>query len=287
MLSGVGPGDHLRSSGIKPVVDLAGVGSNLQDHLSVPLEYERLDHGPFRDDMRFDRMATNLLRAYLFGTGPASWLPNGLHGFMKTRPELNEPDIQFLFRAAPTKTYLWFPAIRAPFRDGLGIRPVLLHPESRGSVRLRSADPNSPPEIHQNFLAGDNDLASLRNGVRAAREVMRQKVLDPHRGDEISPGSEAVNNEQIDTWIRDTAATVCHPCGTCAMGSGVDAVVDTELRVRGTEGLRVVDAAAMPDLVSGNINACVIMMAEMASDLVLQRSPLVPETVNANPNPHS
>ena len=287
MLSGIGPGDHLRKVGIEPLVDLPGVGGNLQDHLSAPLDYERLDHGPFRDDMRVDRMAANLLRAYLFGTGPASWLPNGLHGFMRTRSELAEPDVQFLFRGAATETHLWFPGIRAPFRDGLGIRPVLLHPESRGSVRLRSADPNASPQIHQNFLAASNDLAGLRNGVRAAREVFRQKPLDRYRGEEISPGPEATTDQQIDTWIRGVAATVCHPCGTCAMGSGEDSVVDAELRVRGTEALRVVDSAAMPDLVSGNINACVIMMAEKASDLIRGQTPLASATADGSAGPRS
>ncbi len=285
MLSGIGPGDHLRNAGIDPSVDLPGVGGNLQDHLSAPLDYERLDNGPFRDDMRFDRMAVNLPRAYLFGTGPASWLPNGLHGFMKTRPELAEPDIQFLFRGAASETHVWFPGLRAPFRDGFGIRPVLLHPESRGTVRLRSVDPDAPPRIRQNFLASVGDLPALRNSVRAARDVFRQKPLDRFRGAEISPGPEVTSDQQIDAWIRTTAATVCHPCGTCAMGSGEDAVVDEALRVRGTEGLRVVDAAAMPDLVSGNINACVIMMAEKASDLIRGRSPLAPATVDASPNP--
>jgi choline dehydrogenase-like flavoprotein len=285
MLSGIGPADHLRKVGIEPLVDLPGIGGNLQDHLSAPLDYQRLDHGPFRDDMRIDRMALNLVRAHLFGTGPASWLPNGLHGFMKTRPELAEPDIQFLFRGAASETHLWFPGIRAPFRDGFGIRPVLLHPESRGNVRLRSADPSSSPRIQQNFLATGNDLAALRNGVRAAREVFRQKRLDRYRGEEISPGPGASTDEQIDAWIRATAATVCHPCGTCAMGSGEHAVLDAELRVRGMESLRVVDAAAMPDLVSGNINACVIMMAEKASDLIRGRSPLAPAPVDASPAP--
>ena len=138
MLSGIGPADHLRATGIKPVVDLP-VGKNLQDHLAVIIFFERLNESVFRHDMRFDRMAVSMLRAYFFGTGPGTVVPGGLHAFVKTRPELAVPDIEFMFRGAPADTHLWFPGIRPAYVDGYGIRPTLLHPDSRGEILLRSS----------------------------------------------------------------------------------------------------------------------------------------------------
>ncbi len=276
MLSGIGPADQLRDIGIEPVADVAGVGANLQDHMAVMPTYERREPGPFVGDMRFDRMARNIPRAYLFGTGPASWLPNGLHGFIKTRPELAVPDIQFLFRGTAPDAHLWFPGIRRRFDDAIGMRPVLLHPESTGTVRLRSADPVAKVRISLNALKTENDIKTLREGVRRARDVLLQGPLDRFRGRELDPGPDVASDDEIDRWMRATAITAHHPSGSCAMGIGEDAVLDTELRVNGVDGLRVVDAAAMPDLVSGNINACVLMMAEKASDIIRGRAPLAP-----------
>lgn len=274
MLSGIGPADHLRDVGIEPVVDLKGVGKNLQDHLAVLLLWSRPSGGPFRDLMRFDRIAPAMVRAYLFGTGPATGLPGRLHGFVKTRPELAVPDIQFLFRGTSPRAHMWFPGVRPPFDEEFGMRPVLLHPESRGEVLLRSADPADPVRIRQSFLATRNDVETLRRGFRICREVVEQAPLDAYRGVETAPGKDVQTDEQIDEWIRKTVITAHHPSCTCPMGIDDEAVLDPELRVRGAENLRVVDAAAMPDLVSGNINACVLMMAERAADLIRGREPL-------------
>lgn len=275
MLSGIGPANHLHDVGIEPVVDLPGVGANLQDHMAVMPTYERREPGPFVGDMRFDRMARNIPRAYLFGTGPASWLPNGLHGFMKTRSELAVPDIQFLFRGTAPGAHLWFPGIRRRFDDAIGMRPVLLHPESRGTVRLGSADPGAKVQIALNALDTENDIKTLREGFRRARDVLLQGSLDRYRGRELDPGPDVSSDDEIDHWMRATTITAHHPSGTCAMGIGENAVLDPDFRVQGVDGLRVVDAAAMPDLVSGNINACVLMMAEKASDMIRGRAPLV------------
>jgi len=274
MLSGIGPADHLRDVGIEPVVDLKGVGENLQDHLAVLVHYTRPEAGQFRELMRFDRISMAMVQAFLFNSGPATVLPGGLHGFIKTRPELAVPDIQFLFRGAPPNAHMWFPGIKAPYTDGFGMRPVLLHPESRGRMLLRSTDPRAKPRIIQNFLDSRADIETLRTGVRIARDVLQQKPLDRWRGEEVAPGKDVQTDEQIDAWVRRTALTAHHPSCTCQMGIGEDAVLDPELRVRGTENLRVVDASAMPDLVSGNINACVLMIAEKASDLIRARDPL-------------
>ena len=273
MLSGIGPADHLRATGIKPVVDLP-VGKNLQDHLAVIIFFERLNESVFRHDMRFDRMAVSMLRAYFFGTGPGTVVPGGLHAFVKTRPELAVPDIEFMFRGAPADTHLWFPGIRPAYVDGYGIRPTLLHPDSRGEILLRSSDPREAPRIAYNFFSAPNDLPRLREGFKRAREVAYQAPMDAYRGRETSPGDAVKTDAEIDAFIRKTAITAHHPCGTCAMGTTPDTVTDPELRVRGVEHLRVVDASVMPDLVSAHINACVLMIAEKASDIIRKRTPL-------------
>lgn len=137
MLSGIGPAAHLREVGIDPAIDLP-VGRNLQDHLAVFLSFARPEPGPFHRQMRFDRMAVSMIRAWLFGTGPGTVVPGGLHAFIKTRPEIAVPDIEFMFRGAATDVRLWFPAIRPSRPDGFAIRPALLHPDSRGEILLRS-----------------------------------------------------------------------------------------------------------------------------------------------------
>jgi len=200
-------------------------------------------------------------------------LPSRLHAFLKTRRERPVPDIQFLFRGAPARAHLWFPGVTPPYEDSFGLRPVMLHPESRGAVRLRSADPSAPVRIMQNFLAAENDVRTIREGVKLGRDIASRKGLDPFRGRETSPGPDCRSDAEIDAFVRRTAITAHHPCATCAMGVGEDAVLDPALRVRGVEGLRVADASAMPDLVSGNINACVLMIAEKAADLVLGQPP--------------
>jgi len=258
---------------ITPVVDLP-VGRNLQDHLAVFINFARPAAGPFRRAMRADRMALAMVQAYLFGTGPGTVAPGGLQAFVKTRPDLAVPDVEFMFRGAPPDVRLWFPLVKPAYADGFTIRPTLLHPDSRGDVRLRSADPRDPPQIIGNFLSAPGDLPRLREGFRRARDVARQKPLDPFRGIETGPGPEARSDADVDAWIRSTAITAHHPAGTCQMGIGPDSVLDPELRVRGIERLRVVDASAMPDLVSAHINACVLMMAEKAADLIRGRPAL-------------
>ena len=275
MLSGIGPARHLRKIGIDVRADLP-VGKNLQDHLASQLWFTRPDPGPFRDAMRFDRMAISMVRGYLFGTGPGIVVPGGLHAFIKTRPEIAVPDIEFMFRGLPAAAHLWFPGIRKPYLDGFGIRPALLHPDSRGEVLLASADPLAPMRIKYNFFSAPGDLPLLREGVRRARDVAYRAPMDAFRGEEIAPGPAVKTDAEIDAWVRKVAITAHHPAGTCPMGIGPEAVLDTELRVRGFEALRVVDASAMPDLIGAHINACVIMMAEKASDMIRGRPPLAP-----------
>ena len=278
MLSGIGPADHLREIGIAPAVDLKGVGGNLQDHLAVTVAYFRTAPGPFQALMRADRAALAVARAYFFGTGPAATLPGGVTAFLRTRADLAVPDIQFFTRGTAIEADLWFPYWRPPFADGFSITPVLLHPEARGRIYLRSGDPREKVRIVHNFLSRENDLRSLRAGIRAARDVLGRAPLATYRAAEKSPGEKVTSDAELDTWIRRTARSAHHPSGTAAMGSGEDAALDLDLRVKGIDNLRVVDASAMPDLVSGNINACVLMIAEKAADLIRGRPNATPSS---------
>ena len=273
MLSGIGPAMHLRDIGITPLADLP-VGRNLRDHLAVWMMWDRNDTGPFHQEMRIDRAAINMARAWLFGTGPGTVLPGDLLAFLKSRADLDVPDIEFMFRAAPLDAHPWFPGWKPAYQDRYGIRPALLHPRSRGEVTLRSADPHAPVRIRHNFLAEPEDLRTLREGFRHARDVAYRKPLDPFRGREVSPGPKVNTDAEVDAWIRNTVTTVNHPLGTCTMGRGPNAVVDSELRVHGIEGLRVVDASVFPDMPSAHINAIVMALAERASDLIRGYPPL-------------
>jgi choline dehydrogenase-like flavoprotein len=271
MLSGIGPAAHLAEMGIKTIVDLP-VGKNLQDHWAAAVMYARKEPGPFQALMRFDRMAINMLRAYFFGTGPATAVPSGTLAFIKTRPELAVPDIEYMFPGSPPGVHMWFPGIVPAYKDAFGIRPALMHPDSRGEVKLRSSDPRDHVKIHFNPFSAPNDLPTLRQGVKIGREIAMQKVMDPFRGPEISPGPNVQSDADIDDFIRRTTITVHHPAGTCQMGIGAEAVLDPQLRVRGIDNLRVIDASAMPDMVTAHINACVLMMAEKGADMIRGRS---------------
>jgi 4-pyridoxate dehydrogenase len=274
MLSGIGPAEALLAHGIAPLLDRPRVGRNLQDHLGAMAAAERPLAGSFQTQLRADRMALNMLRAYFLGSGPATYLPGGLHGYARLGPDSPVPDIQLMFRGVSSHPHLWFPGLVKPHPDSLGVRAILLHPKSRGHVALASADPFARVRVVQNFLAEPEDRDRLRRGVRLARALLQHAALDPYRGKELAPGPAADDDAALDRWIARTALTAHHPCGTCAMGPEAEAVLDPELRLRGIDKLRVVDASAMPDLVSGNINACVLAIADRASDLILGRPPL-------------
>jgi 4-pyridoxate dehydrogenase len=276
MLSGIGEPDALRAHGIEVAVELRGVGRNLQDHLSVLADYVRREPGPFVAMMRLDRVAIALARAYCFGTGPASETPSGWTGFVKSRPDVELPDIQFLFRAAPGGAGPYLAPFKPAFADGFSLRAVMLRPESRGDITLASGDPRAPVRIRQNFLATEADRRRLRDGLKLVRRFCATPPLSDFAARELAPGPGIESDADLDAYIRATAATAHHPLGTCKMGPAGDrmAVVDAELRVNGVASLRVVDASVMPDMVGGNINAPVIMIAEKAADLIRGRTAL-------------
>ncbi|MEZ5768103.1 MAG: choline dehydrogenase [Paracoccaceae bacterium] len=270
MLSGIGAPGELVTQGIETRVALPAVGKNLQDHVSVILMYRRREPGPFLKNMRADRIGLDFAKTYLTGKGFSADVPGGVVAFLKSDETRPLPDIQLLFTAAPLAAWPYFKPFKEPFQDGFATRVVAVQPESRGSVKLASADPFAAPLIHQNFLAAEQDWASLRAGFRVARDLAAQPSMQPFIEAEFFPGAKCQSDDEIDEHIRNTCITVHHPAGTCRAGTDADAVVDTELRVRGVEGLRVVDASAMPDLPCGNINAAVIMIAEKAADLIIQ-----------------
>jgi 4-pyridoxate dehydrogenase len=276
MLSGIGDPDQLTAHGIKVAVPLPGVGKNLQDHLSVLADFARADTGPFVETLRLDRVIAALIRAYCFGTGPAAETPSGWTGFVKSRPDVELPDIQFLFRAVATKAAPYLPPFKPAYADGFSLRAVMLRPESRGEITLASADPRVAVRIRQNFLSTDNDKRTIRDGLKLVRRMTQTPPLSAFVARELAPGSAVQNDDELEAYIRATAATAHHPLGTCRMGLESDdmAVVNRELRVRGVDGLRVVDASVMPDLVGGNINAPVIMIAEKAADMIRGQAPM-------------
>lgn len=283
MLSGVGDPAELAAHNIAVRVPLLGVAKNLQDHISASIAYARKAPGPFHHAMRFDRIVPALARAYFYGEGIATELPTGRMAFLKSRPEAALPDVQLIFNAAPLTATAYLRPFRRPYADAFACRAVVLRPESRGRLELVSPDPKKPLRIRQNFLATENDWETLRTGLRIVRDVCRQTPMQAFMKREIAPGENATTDAALDGHIRATCITVHHPLGTCKMGVASDpmAVVDAELRVHGTEGLRIVDGSVMPDLVGANINAPIIMIAEKAADLIRGRRLLEPARMAA------
>jgi choline dehydrogenase/4-pyridoxate dehydrogenase len=281
MLSGIGDADTLRRYGIDVKLHQPQIGQNLQDHMGASVDAIRTDPGPLQKALRLDRIAFHVTRAHLFGTGLAASVMNNVHAYLKSDPSEKLPDIQFLFRVAPLNAAPYLPPFKPPFIDGYGCRAIVLRPESRGQLALASADPRDAIRIEPNFFSRDKDLKVIRDGMRMARAVMAQKPVTKFGGVESVPGADKTTDAEFNDYIRATATTVYHPLGTCKMGGARDetAVVDPELKVKGIDGLRVVDASVMPDLVGGNINAPVIMIAEKAADMIRGRQPLAPVNV--------
>lgn len=274
MLSGIGDPDALKAFGIPIVAALPGVGKNLQDHAAALLIYGRRDASPLLKNMRLDRLAVGLVKGFAGGKGFTTDLPGGITAFVKSDPGAPIPDIQLLFISGSLAAAPYLPPFRQPFADSFACRIVLLRPQARGEIRLASADPLAHPRIFQNLLSTEADWKTLRAGIGMFRDLARHKMLQPFVAKEIAPGADVRSDTDLETFTRATAVTAHHPAGTCKMGLPSDptAVVDAELRVFGTEGLRVVDASVFPDLVGGNINAPVIMIAEKAADLIRGQS---------------
>jgi choline dehydrogenase len=260
LLSGIGPAADLKALGIEVVADLPGVGQNLQDHLATGVQY----HSKQPVSLANAEKPANILNYLLFKKGPLTSIVAEGVAFLKTKPDLLVPDIELLFAPA----FFVDHGFGNPPGHGFTIGVVLLHPESKGSLTLRSANPTDPPAIQPNYLASENDMQVLIAGFRWARKIAQSKALDAYRGEEFLPGANVQSDAELAEVIRERAETLYHPVGTCKMGEDPQAVVDPELRVRGVEGLRVVDASVMPTIISGHTNAPSIMIAEKAADLI-------------------
>ncbi len=265
MLTGIGPAEHLREHGIDVVHDAPNVGGNLQDHLDVILQWRCTQPVTHNAQAAFGKKIGTLLTWMFRKEGPGSYIPTPAGAFFSTRPGLAAPDIQIHFVAARVE-----PHGRGEMspEHGFQMHVCQLRPESRGTIRLASADPSAHPLIDPAYLSAPADLEVLLAAIDRTREIAAAPALAAYKGPEYWPGDEVQDRDTMVTRIRDWAETIYHPVGTCRMGADPASVVDPELRVRGVEGLRVIDASVMPTLVSGNTNAPTIMIAEKASDLI-------------------
>jgi choline dehydrogenase len=265
-LSGVGPADLLRQHGIEVVLDAPGVGNDLQDHMQVRVVMRCSQAITLNDIVNNPiRKALTGLRYAMFRTGPLTIAAGTSGAFFKTNPRLATPDIQIHF--LPFSTDKMGEKLH-PF-SGFTASVCQLRPESRGSLRIKSADPAAPPEIRINYLASDVDRVTNVEGLKILRRILHARALAPYVVEEVDPGDKITSDEALLAYCRARGTTIYHPTSTCRMGNDPLAVVDQRLRVRGLDGLRVIDASVMPDLVSGNTNAPVIMIAEKASDMIL------------------
>ncbi len=271
LLSGIGPAGELAGLGIETLNDLPGVGRNLQDHVEVFVQRECTQPVSLLKYLTpLGRLRVGL-RWFLTHGGPGATNHMDAGGFIRSRAGIEHPDIQYHFLPMA----MTYDAFKLNMIHSYQAMVDIMRPLSRGYVGLKSADPRRPPRILFNYLAEEEDVRTLRDGVRLTREIMDQPAFAPFRGKEIWPGEEKRSDEEIDDWIRETAESSYHPSCTCRMGPAGDraAVVDPELRVHGLEGLRVVDASVMPNIVSGNLNAPTIMIAEKAADAILGKTP--------------
>lgn len=260
LLSGIGPAGELKKPGIRVIHDLPGVGRNLQDHPMVSVGY--LCTKPV--SLASAESIANFVYWLVFKRGPLASNVAEAGIFLRTREELWAPDLQILFGPA----YYVNHGFDRRKEHCFGFGPTLIAPESKGGIELRSADPFDPPAIRANYLATERDLRVMIEGVRWCREIAETKAFEPYRGEELHPGSRIVSDDEIASFIRAEAQTLYHPVGTCKMGTDPMAVVDSRLRVRGIEKLRVADASVMPRIIAGNTNAPTIMIAEKAADMV-------------------
>jgi choline dehydrogenase len=265
LLSGVGPAAHLAEVGVPVAHDLPGVGRDLQDHLEFYFQVECREPVTLLDAMRPHNMVRIGARWFLFHDGLAASSHLEAGGFIRSRAGVRHPDIQFHFLPALVEDHGRSKGRMHAYQSHVGP----MRPASRGWLELRSADPRQHPRLEPNYLAEARDREEMRDCVRLTREIFAQPAFDRYRGRELQPGAHVEDDPAIDRFIRAKADSAYHPCCTCRMGTDERAVVDPACRVRGLEGLRVVDASIMPSMVSGNLNAPTIMLAEKAADLIL------------------
>ncbi|GMG83466.1 choline dehydrogenase [Paralimibaculum aggregatum] len=279
MLSGIGPAAHLAEHGIAPVADRPGVGANLQDHLELYIQQACTQ--PITLFKHWNLFSKALIGAeWLFlkrGLGASNQFESA--AFIRSRPGVEYPDIQYHFLPIAVR----YDGQAAAEGHGFQAHVGPMRSPSRGTVRLRSADPDAAPAIRFNYMSEPQDWEDFRHCIRVTREIFAQPAFDPYRGREIQPGEAVQSDDELDGFIREHVESAYHPCGTCRMGRADDpgAVVDPECRVIGVERLRVADSSIFPRITNGNLNGPSIMVGEKASDHILGRRPLPRE--NAEP----
>ncbi len=270
MLSGIGPADHLRQHGIKVEHNLPAVGQNLQDHASIIVQYACPQSFPIHRVGELHRKLMAGAQWMLNRTGLASsniWEAGGL---IRSNSDVPYPNLQYHF--GPVGFEYDGPNIR--LKQAFALHIDQLRPKSRGHIELTSADPAQKPVMVFNYLADPHDVSELVEGMHRARELIAQPAFDGLRGEELDPGSDVETDEDIANAIRNMTITDYHPCCTCRMGLDDNSVVDGEMRVHGIEGLRVIDASVMPQIISANLNAPTQMIAARAADYILGKPQL-------------
>ncbi|UYP30094.1 choline dehydrogenase [Pseudomonas sp. Z8(2022)] len=268
--SGVGPATLLHELDVPLVHDLPGVGQNLQDHLEMYLQYACTQPVSLYPALKLLNQP-GIGAQWLFtgnGIGASNQFEAG--GFIRTRPEFAWPNIQFHFLPVAIN----YNGSNAVNEHGFQAHVGSMRSPSRGRVQLKSKDPRQHPSILFNYMSHEQDWQEFRDAIRITREIMAQPALDPYRGREISPGVHCQSDAELDAFIREHAETAFHPSCSCKMGEDDMAVVDGQGRVHGLEGLRVVDASIMPEIITGNLNATTIMIAEKIADRIRGRQPL-------------
>ncbi len=266
MLSGIGNPDHLKENGIEPLHALSGVGKGLQDHLQARLVF-KCNEPTLNDEVRsLFNQARIALKYALFRAGPMTMAASLATGFLKTRPEVETPDIQFHVQPWSADS----PGEGVHSFSAFTMSVCQLRPESRGELRLNGPDPSSHVKIVPNYLSTDTDCRTIVDGVNIARRIAKQNPLASKISEEFRPTADLSHDDYEGTldWARSNTTSIYHPTGTCAMGSNDMSVVDAKLNVHGIKNLRVADCSIMPEIVSGNTNAPAIMIGEKASDLI-------------------
>jgi len=265
MLSGIGDANHLKEKGIKVVSDLKGVGKNLQDHLETYVQQECKTPNTLYKYTKLIPKVLAGIQWFLSKTGPCSQSYLEAGGFAKSSSERKIPNIQFHF----FPSFVIDHGLVNPKSHGYQLHASPNHPKSRGYIKLNSSDPYDYPKILFNYLEDEDDLRQTRECIKVARKILSQPALADHSGKEIGPGADKQSDEQLNEYIKSNAETAYHPCGTLKMGIDKMSVVDENLKVYGLENIRVVDASIMPEIPSANLNAPTLMIAEKASDIIL------------------
>lgn len=270
--SGIGPKGVLKSANVECVHDLAGVGENLQDHLEVYFQFHCRQPVSLNSKLSLWQKFLIGARWYFFKSGLGATNHFESCAFIRSKAGLQAPDIQYHFLPAAMR-YDGTPSVKG---HGFQVHVGPNKPKSRGRVRIRSANPDSPPSILFNYLSHEDDQRAWRSCIRLTREIVAQPAMDLYRGAEIQPGKDIQTDEELDGWIKRNVESAYHPCGTCRMNDlpAEGSVVDAECRVHGLKALRVIDASVFPSLPYGNINAPTIMVAEKVSDRILGLEPL-------------